>query len=57
MGEDVWGVEDAVFYMLASDHDLEAKEDELGDFFKIMILLSRVGLGVYRGILLSKFSK
>ena len=29
MGEDVWGVEDAVFYMLASDHVLEAKEDEL----------------------------
>ena len=32
MGEDVWGVQDAVFYMLAPDHDLEAKEDELGDF-------------------------
>ena len=28
MGEDVWGVEDAVLYMLASDHVLEAKEDE-----------------------------
>ena len=35
MGEDVWGVEDAVFYMLASDHVLEAKEDELGEFFKL----------------------
>ena len=37
---------------LASVHVLEAKEDELGDFF--IFLLSRVGLGVYRGILLSK---
>ena len=35
MEEDVWGVEDVVFYMLASDHDLEAKEDELEDFFKL----------------------
>ena len=35
MGEDVWGVEDAVLYMLASDHVLEAKEDELGEFFKL----------------------
>ena len=34
MGEDVWGVEDAVFYMLASDHVLEAKKDELGEFLK-----------------------
>ena len=28
-GEDVWGGVDAVFYMLASDHVLEAKEDEV----------------------------
>ena len=26
-GEDVWGWVDAVLYMLASDHVLEAKED------------------------------
>ena len=32
MGEDVWGVEDAVLYMLPSDHVLGAKEDELRDF-------------------------
>ena len=54
-GEDVCGWMDAVLYMLASDHVLEAKEDKLGDFF--IFLLSRVGLGVYRGVLLSKFPK
>ena len=32
-GEDVCGWMDAVLYMLASDHVLEAKEDELRDFF------------------------
>ena len=33
-GEDVWGWVDAVLFMLASDHVLEAKEDELREFFK-----------------------
>ena len=32
-GEDVWGGVDAVLYMMASDHVLEAKEDELRTFF------------------------
>ena len=35
-GEDVWGGVDAVLYMLASDHVLEAKEDELRNFFKLL---------------------
>ena len=56
-GEDVWGGVDAVLYMLASDHVLEAKEDELGEFFNLIFLLSRVSQGVYRGVLLSKFPK
>ena len=34
-GEDVWGWVDAVLFMLASDHVLEAKEDELGEIFKL----------------------
>ena len=34
-GENVWGWVDAVLYMLASVHVLEAKEDELGEFFKL----------------------
>ena len=34
-GEDVCGWMGAVLYMLASDHVLEAKEDELGEFFKL----------------------
>ena len=34
-GEDVWGGVDAVLFMLASDHVLEAKEDELGEIFKL----------------------
>ena len=54
-GEDVCGWMDAVLYMLASDHVLEAKEDELGEFFNLIFLLSRVSQGVYRGVLLSKF--
>ena len=33
-GEDVWGWVDAVLFMLASDHVLEAMEDELGEIFK-----------------------
>ena len=33
--EDVWGWMDAVLSMLASDHVLEAKEDELGEIFKL----------------------
>ena len=56
-GEDVCGWMDAVLYMLASDHVLEAKEDELGEFFNLIFLLSRVSQGVYRGVLLSKFPK
>ena len=56
-GEDVCGWMDAVLYMLASDHVLEAKEDELGEFFYLIFLLSRVSQGVYRGVLLSKFPK
>ena len=44
--EDVWGGVDAVLYMLASDHVLEANEDELRKFLKFFFLLSRVGLGV-----------
>ena len=56
-GEDVCGWMDAVLYMLASDHVLEAKEDELGEFFNLIFLLSRVSQGVYRGVLLSKFLK
>ena len=56
-GENVWGWVDAVLYMLASDHVLEAKEDELGEFFNLIFLLSRVSQGVYRGVLLSKFPK
>ena len=34
-GEDVWGWVDAVLFMLASDHVLEAKEDELVKDFKL----------------------
>ena len=34
-GEDVWGWVDAVLFMLASDHVLEAKEDELKEIFKL----------------------
>ena len=34
--EDVWGGVDAVLYMLASDHVLEAKEDELRKFLKLL---------------------
>ena len=33
-GEDVWGWVDAVLFMLASDHVLEAMEDELREIFK-----------------------
>ena len=32
-GEDVWGWVDALLFMLASGHVLEAKEDEPGEFF------------------------
>ena len=35
-GENVWGWVDAVLYMLASDHVLEAKEDELRKFLKLL---------------------
>ena len=35
--EDVWGWVNAVLLMLASDHVLEAKEDELGDFLKLFL--------------------
>ena len=34
--EDVWGGVDAELYMLASDHVLGAKEDELGEFFSFL---------------------
>ena len=38
-GEDVWGWVDAVLYMLASDHVLEAKEDELREFLSAFFII------------------
>ena len=35
--EDVWGGVDAELYMLASDHVLGTKEDELREFFKLFL--------------------